>query len=410
MKLTRHRRSIIGHVQHREFHKEIRDLKHSGHVGKSSKLAKLVPVLRDNMLRVGGRLKHSGLPDDSVHPLILPQKHSVTRMIVRSLHESNGHIGPRHTLSCLRQKYWIINGLQACKSAVSACIECRRQRQLPMRQQMADLPPERLTPDKPPFAYTCIDFFGPFLVSIKRSRVKRYGCLFSYMTTRAVHLEVTHTLDTDSFSCAFTRFIARRGKPEKVFSDNGTDLVSGSKELRVNIQEFNRKHINDKMLQMDVDWHFNPPHASHMGGVWERLVKSVRTILNTVTRQQTLTDETLITFITEVEGILNSRPTSALSSDSRDLEPLTPNHMLLLKPNGSLPPGVFKPGDNLGVRGWRQIHYLSNVFWRRWVREYLPSLQLREKWQRPHRSVRPNDIVMLIDEMPVLEDAGLLAK
>ena len=244
-------------------------------------------------------------------------------MTIRSLHESNGHIGPRHTLSCLRQKYWIINGLQACKSAVSACIECRRQRQLPMRQQMADLPPERLTPDKPPFAYTCIDFVGPFLVRVKRSRVKRCGCLFSCMTTRAVHLEVTHTLDTDSFVCAFTRFIARRGKPEKVFSDNGTNLVSGSKELRVNIQEFNRKHINDKMLQMDVYWHFNPPHASHMGGVWERLVKSVRTILNTVTRQQTLTDETLITFITEVEGILNSRTRGQPRSQKVEADPLS---------------------------------------------------------------------------------------
>ena len=398
LEIDKAKTATISYVQHRTFDNEVKGLRKGCNVSKSSKLFKLNPVFDGQLLRVGGRIKNAKLPEDSRHQIILPQRHVVTSMVIRDFHNSNGHVGPRHTLSGLRHKYWIVNGIQACKSLISKCFPCRRRRQLPMQQQMADLPAERLTPDLPPFSNVGVDYFGPFLVQSRRTRVKRYGCIFTCMSSRAVHIEVTHSLDTDSFLCAVSRFMSRRGKPKKFFSDNGTNFVAGEKELRQSLMQFNQNRLNRSLNQKGIEWHFMPPSASHMGGVWERMIRSVRDILKAIVKQQVLNDEALVTFMTEVEGILNSRPITAVSDDVRDPQALTPNHLLLLSPQGSFPPGVFTKDDCMGVRRWRQIHYLANVFWKRWIKEYLPSLQIREKWQRPHRCVKPNDVVLVVDE------------
>ncbi len=135
-----------------------------------------------------------------------------------------------------------------------------------------------------------------------------------------------------------------------------------------------------------------------MGGVWERMIRSVRDILKALVKQQLLHDEALLTFMAEVERILNDRPITQASCDKDDPEPLTPSKLLLLKNNSSIPYGVFCKNDVYARRWWRQAQYLANVFWRRWIKEYLSALQIREKWQRPHRNANVNDIVLIVDE------------
>ena len=304
----------------------------------------------------------------------------------------------RHVLSLIRTCFWVIRGLGAVKRIVGTCIPCRRRLQRPCVQGEAPLLVERVTADRPPFTYTGIDYFGPFLVKVKRSRCKRYGCIFTCLTTRAVHIEIVHTLDTDSFIACLQRFISRRGRPEKIFSDNGTNLVGGERELRESLQALDQGNIRASMLCREIEWHFNPPHASHMGGLWERMIRSTRSILRALAREQTLTDESLLTFMAEAERILNDRPITHVSSDYKDYEALTPNHLLLFKGNPCVPHGTFNKADVYAKRWWRQIQYLANVFWRRWLREYLPTLQIREKWQRPHRDMRKNDVVIVVDE------------
>ena len=93
---------------------------------------------------------------------------------------------------------------------------------------MADLPESRVLPDKPPFTSVGVDYFGPFQVRCGRSLVKRYGVIFTCLAIRAVHLEVVHCLDTDSFLLALRRFIARRGQVKEIFSDNRTTLPAAS--------------------------------------------------------------------------------------------------------------------------------------------------------------------------------------
>ena len=143
--------------------------------------------------------------------------------------------------------------------------------------------------------------------------------------------------------------------------------------------------------------------------MWERLIRSIRKHLYAICNEQVLTDESLTTLLCEVESILNSRPLTTVSNDLTDLEPLTPKNLLLLKPNGSLPPGVFDQTDVYSRKQWRQIQYLANIFWSRWVKEYLPTLQSRQKWPKSSRNLSVNDVV-LVHEKGLPRNTWLLGR
>ena len=141
---------------------------------------------------------------------------------------------------------------------------------------------------------------------------------------------------------------------------------------------------------------FNPPAASHMGGVWERQIRTLRRTLAGLTSEQVLTHEALETLLVMAEGIVNNRPLTAVSSDPKDLEPLTPNHLLIHR-RSAAPIGLFNEKDMHSRRKWRQVQYLADVFWRRWTKEYLPLLHQRTKWQEPQRNVQPGDLVLILE-------------
>lgn len=137
------------------------------------------------------------------------------------------------------------------------------------------------------------------------------------------------------------------------------------------------------------------PAASHQGGVWERLIRSIRSIL--VLKEQVLDDECLQTIFCEVEAMLNNRPITKVSDDSNDLEALTPNHLLLLKNKPVLPPGLFNQKDLYVRKRWKQVQYMAELFWKRWLSEYLPLMQERQKWTRTKRCLIPGDVVLIAD-------------
>ena len=228
--------------------------------------------------------------------------------------------------------------------------------------------------------------------------MKRYGCLFTCLPLRAVHIEIAHSLATDSFIDALRRFIARRGRPEMSRSDNGTNFHGGERELRDALSEWNQQRINRFMCQQDIKWFFNPPTASHMGGIWERIVQSVKKILKALLSEQIVGDESPLTVMAEAEAIVNSRPLTSNRDDPADAEPLTPNHMLLLRSNQPIPPGIFSKEDHYSKRRWRQIQYLADIFWRRWLREYMSTLQKHHKWNSTSRDLKKDNLVLIVDE------------
>ena len=263
----------------------------------------------------------------------MPHDHPATKSLIEYYHSIEGHMGTNQTLSALRSKFWIIKGQRTVRNVIERCLRCKKLTAKACEQRMAPLPIERLAVNDRPFSSVGVDYFGPF--HVKRGRVleKRYGCLFTCLKIRAVHLEISHSLSTESFLMAFSRFCSRRGIPKKVFSDNGSNFVGAEAEIRTYINGWSTKRINDKMLEYNIEWFFNPPECSHRGGLWERMIRSTRRIFRAISNDVVMDDETLHTFMIETERIMNNRPLCALSDSHHDLDVLTPNKILLLESN-----------------------------------------------------------------------------
>jgi hypothetical protein len=223
--------AILVFSQRRTFPVDIASFERgSSCVKKSSSLYRLDPVYEN--IRVGGRLSELTMPEEVKHPIILPYKSHVTDLILKSIHLLVQHSGRNQMLSRLREKYWLIHAPSWIRKLLRKCVACRRHRQSLGQQKMSNLPADRLIPDEPPFTSVGIDYFGPYEVIQKRSHVKRYGVLFTCMTSRAVHIEVAYSLTTDSYINALCRFIARRGQVRRMRSDNGTNFIGAERELR----------------------------------------------------------------------------------------------------------------------------------------------------------------------------------
>ena len=162
-------------------------------------------------------------------------------------------------VSEVRCKYWIVGARGLVRQVLRRCITCKRRDAHPCEQQMADLPADRVTPGGPAFTSVSIDYFGPIAVKRGRGREKRYGCLFTCLNSRAVHIEVAGSLDTDSFLNCLQRFIARRGLPDLIRSNNGRNFVGTERELRQGLQEWNQGKIEGELSEKGVRWLFNTP-------------------------------------------------------------------------------------------------------------------------------------------------------
>ncbi|XP_071944866.1 uncharacterized protein [Antedon mediterranea] len=192
-------------------------------------------------------------------------------------HQIYGHCGRNHLVCAVRKRYWIPNLPSAARRLVSKCVTCRKYHRKAESQKMADLPEQRITVGERPFCCTGMDYFGPF-VEIKRDRAtqQRYGVIFTCLKTRAVHLEVACSLTINSCIHAIRRFISRRRPAHTIRSDNGTNIVGAQRELQKSLKELDVDKIQRNMLKKGINWQFNPPAASHYGGIWERMIRSSR--------------------------------------------------------------------------------------------------------------------------------------
>ena len=363
-------------------------------------LAHLSPFCDEQGLkRVGGRLGKAPLSEPTRHPVILHANSEITRMIIADAHQRVLHSGLERTLCEIRLKYWIQKMRSTVKKQLWRCAFCRKRRASPQPPRMAELPEARFDMRRP-FSTIGLDYLGPLTVKKFRKTEKRYVLLITCLATRAIHLEMAASMDTDCFIMALRRFIARRGKPHTIYSDNGTNLVGGERELREAVNQWNQDQITDALSQRNIKWVFLPPAAPHMGGSWERLVASVKRALRVVLGNQCVSEDVLLTALTEVEFMINGRPLTYVSSDPQDCEPLTPNNFLLGISDGrdGLPPGVFNDHDLIGQRRWRQTQILADHLWRRWRQEYLPFLAARQKWRVENKNLQVDDVVIMIDD------------
>ena len=392
---------IIGQAQHEVFGKEILALKSKKPIASSSKIVGLDPVLDDDgLVRSGGRLKFADcLPFDARFPVILPRRHWVTKLIVKKYHEDGKHcLGTNQMLASISSRFWIVAGREEIREWGKTCAKCIKNKAKPAVQKMAPLPKSRVKCSYRAFSQTGVDFAGPFLTIHGRGkpRHKRYLCLFTCLATRAVHLEMAYSLDTDSFLNAFYRMANRRGMPTEMISDNGTNFVGAVKELKNLVAQLDENAVKTSLANHGVVWKFNPPQAPHFGGVFECMIKAAKKAIFAILSSGDINDEELMTAFSGAEALINSRPLTYHSSDHRDDVPLTPNHFL----HGQIG-GVFAP-DSVDYtpfnprKRWRRVQELVRHFWRRWMKEWLPSLQTRKKWFNPRRDLQVDDVVLII--------------
>ena len=237
----------------------------------TSSLFRLDPFVDDEgILRVGGRLTRASVSFDLKHPVILPRKGHVTALIIRHYHQQNKHQGRGMILNELRSNgYWITGGSSAVARYIADCVTCRKLRASAQEQKMSDLPKDRLEPS-PPFTFCGVDYFGPWLIKEGRREMKRYGVVFTCLASRAIHLEVAKTLETDSFINVLRRFLARRGPVRVMRCDQGTNLLGARNELSEAVKEMNQNKVREFLINKECDWiefQTNVPSASHMGGI-----------------------------------------------------------------------------------------------------------------------------------------------
>ena len=211
-------------------------------------------------------------------------------------------------------------------------------------------------------------------------------------------------MDTDSFIQALRRFLARRGVVREIVSDNGKNFVGAENEWRKAFNLMDHERVSSFLLEQSCDWivwNKNSPAASHMGGVWDRQIRSVRNVLTEMLRDHStaLDDESFRTLLSEAECIVNSRPLTVENLHDPTSLPLSPSSILTMKTKVVLPPpGILQKEDIYCRKRWRQVQHLANEFCSRWRKEYLSSLQERQKWHHNIANFRVNDVVLLKDE------------
>lgn len=405
---------IIKTVQVDQFPKVIldlqlkRDMKDNStlYKNKSSPLRKLSPFLdSQNLLRVGGRIKHANVQFSQKHPLILPCRNHITYLIIKKLHYDLFHSGIQNTLANLRLQYWPINGKTEVRKVIHSCVICVRYRAQTCEQKMSLLPYPRVNFERP-FLHVGVDFGGPIYVKASRYRTatyhKGYLCLFICLSTRAIHLELVSDLTTKAFILALKRFISRRGLCHTIYSDNATNFKGAHNELNELYKMFINKNDYSEILNYtahrSINWKFTVPLASHMGGIYEAGIKSAKHLLRRQLGNIRLPYEELNTILIQIEGILNSRPLCALSNFPNDLTCLTPAHFLIGTSIMEIPEPdlTLIPESRLSV--YQKISRLKQQFWNSWHKTYLSELQTRAKWLDNKPNLVVNDLVLIKDE------------
>ena len=382
-------RAIILATQLATFSKEIRSLKNGEHLDHKSRLIPLKPFLdKFGILRVGGRLTHSRLPEEKKHQILLPPNHHITRLIILEEHKRLKHAGTQATLYSVRELFWPLNGRNITRLIIHKCVRCFRAKPREVDYVMGDLPQERVSYSRP-FLNVGVDYCGPLHIKEKRFRnrnkLKVYVAIFICLSTKAVHLELVSDLTTEAFIACLKRLFARRGISKNIYSDNATNFVGASRELielyKIFQSEENDNAIREFLKTQRVDWKFIPPRSPHFGGLWEAAVRSFKHHLYRTVGSTLLTFEQLETFIIETEAIMNSRPLSPMSPDPNDLQPLTPGHFLIGGPLTSFPQMDLTDVPVNRISAWQHAQRLRQHFWNRWHKEYLQQLTIRSKWQ-----------------------------
>lgn len=396
----------VKYVQERSFKLEMLKLQSNQPIDSNSKILQLAPFLDDDgILRVGGRLKNANLNVDQKHPIILPKIHKLSKIVTHDAHIEHLHAGPSLLSSIIKQKFWIIGCRDLARSICKSCIICFRWLQQTQSQLMGSLPINRVSPSRA-FQVTGVDLAGPITLRVRKgpgrvATTKGYIVIFICLSVKAVHIEVVSDMTTESYLAALKRFIGRRSKPDEIISDNGSNFVGASRELKELYNLFkSQAHmtlIQNFLSHQEIKCSFIPARAPHFGGLWESNIKSIKYHLKRVVNAPN-TYEEFSTLLVQIEGLLNSRPLWPMSEDVHDLNVLTPGHFLVGGPLTSLPEPCLAQVPTSRLSRWQNIQSRVQQFWKKWSLEYLHTLQQRQKWKQENANFNVGELVIVKED------------
>ncbi|XP_055522442.1 uncharacterized protein LOC129716631 [Wyeomyia smithii] len=406
-------KAMISIAQREAFPRDFRCLESGQVIHQQSKLTQYSVFLdksRFAVMRVGGRNHNaSWIPIHQRHLMILPPGHPFTHAVARAYHVELLH-APQQLLNALQRRYWIVHGRSTVRWVIRRCVTCFKAKPVTMQQMMGNLPKSRLEGGYT-FRNTGVDFCGPMFVrqQNKRSTVvyKAYVAVFVCFATKAIHLELVSNLTADAFIAALQRFISRRGKCERLFSDNGLNFVGSKNKLRemydMSRSQLFKHKLDDFCSKAAIDWHLIPPNAPHFGGLWEAGVRSAKYHLKRIIGTANLNFEEYATVLARIEAVLNSRPITPMSVDPNDVAPLTPGHFLVGRPLTDIAEPDVTDHKESTLSRWQRQTQMVQHFWRRWSNDYITTLQNRNKWHERYPVKKNQMVIVREDNLPTMQ-------
>lgn len=401
------RLTCIRMAQANAYPKEYMALLTRKEVERTSDLYVLRPIWdnKHQLIRVTGRVANAYKVTGKQPPILLPAKHTLTTLLIRSLHLDLLHSGVSTMMVKFRRTYFTTSLRSTLKKVVNECVQCRKFDARCFNNAPALLPIARVSKGTP-FGVTGVDFAGPLktieekTTTLKHRKHEVHICLFTCAVTRAVHLEVVSNLQVETFLFALRRFIARRGIPRIMYSDNATTFHAAAQHLRTFKES---QKVVDYLNGIDLRWRFSASLAPWWGGFWERMIQTVKKSMFKTLGREVLTLDQFVTLTTEIEGVVNSRPLTYVLED--ELDPITPAKLL----SGQIPRDELSLDDDdpeipplSKVKHLRQIELarrevLKN-WWKLWGVLYLAELKRLALKAGPTTSQIQKGQVVLIHE------------
>lgn len=359
----------------------------------------------EGVMRMGGRLRNALLEENRKHPIILAKLSLLTKLIVRDAHYSHLHAGPVLMESIVRERFWVPSLKQLIKKEFRSCVRCIRCKGKTMTQVMADLPIQRVN-SCPIFSHVGVDLAGPVLLKASPLRtasvMKHWIALFICLATKLVHLELLPSLSTKTFLEAFTRFVSRRGMPESLLSDNGSNFIGADRALKATWHEIAGDCKNQLALK-GIKWTFIPSLSPTFGGIWEANVKTMKVFLKRTQNNGHIVYDEYYTVLCKIEALMNSRPLCPLTDDPNEIAALTPAHFVIQR-SLLFPPLPSEPGPRPSVsKRWVHLQAVLVEFWDIFKKQYLSCLQARRKWTQQRRNPQVDELVVLKDDGAPIE-------
>ena len=327
---------------------------------------------------------------------------------------------PAERDSTIRIKYWIPQGRSEIKKILRKCLICIRHQGGPYRlKPMAPWPKSKVC-ESPAFTNIGIDYFGPLYVKNGNSFKKNWVCIFTCISVRAIHLELVDDMSTEEFLAALRRFVARRGKPAQIISDNAKQFKLASSTLDIAWHEMlHNPEVQTYSSNQRIKWKFIVELSPWMGGFYERLIGVTKRALKKSIGRISLARSQLETVLVEIEAIINTRPLLYVSEDLNEDVIITPMHFLSINTKVGLPTMIHQEeiddpeylinnrnSAQVLLEKWKKGQNHLEQFWKIWKSDYLLSLRERSQRFRQHPRVQSQKQPNIGDIVQIKEDGS----